>query len=238
MKFQKLLISNAIGLIALLVSVTAHAQWVVVDPTNLVQNTSTAIAAVKTEASTAASYIAQLKANIELVKSTMSLDGLAKLTGLQAELATTRDLMKANEDLQSVLKQGQNLYTDINAQFGASNFSWKTFFTSQNQSNLNRANWIMDQVSSMNKNLESAAARRQDIVNTMQSAQGPTQATQGVGAAVDVVIGQNQQIITALQTQLAVKANEEKLQAQSDQVSNDRYSDYQKKMRDEAAKFK
>lgn len=231
-------IVNGSFMVALMIPTIASAQWAVIDGTNLIQNTSTAVAAVKTEVSTAATYIAQLKANIELVRSTLSMEGLAKLTGMEAELATARDLMKANDELTGTLKQGQNLYSDVQAQFGASNFSWSNFLQNTARNDLSRATWMMDRFTSINKSLESAASRRQDIVNKLQDSQGATQATQAVGAAVDVVIGQNQQVISILNTQLGNAAAEKQQQIEADQFNNEQYQNRQDGMRDAAAKYR
>lgn len=224
-------------LITAFVPTTASAQWHVIDPTNLVQNTSTALSSVKTEASTAGTYIEQLKANIQLVRSTLSMDGLADLTGMQAEIGTLKDLISANSTLTSAIQQSQQLSTDVRAQFGASNFSWKSFLQSTSSNDLQRAQWLMDKFGSINKSIESAAARRQAIVGKLQDAQGATQATQAVGAAVDVVIGQNQQVISALGTQIANAAADKTQKIQAKQFSDDRYQQYQDSMKAAADKY-
>lgn len=224
-------------LITACVPMTASAQWTVIDPTNLVQNTSTALSSVKTEVSTAGTYVEQLKANIQLVRSTLSMDGLADLTGMQAEMATLKDLISANSTLTSAIQQSQQLSTDVRAQFGASNFSWKSFLQSTSSNDLQRAQWLMDKFGSINKSIESAASRRQAIVGKLQDAQGATQATQAVGAAVDVVIGQNQQVISALGTQIANAAADKTEKVQAKQFSDDRYQQYQDSMKAAADKY-
>lgn len=210
---------------------------IVLDPTNLVQNTSTAISAVKTEVSTASSYIQQIKSTMELVKSTMSLDGLSKLAGLQDELNLYRDLKNTGEQLSSSIQVSQQLSRDMQANFGASNMSWKTFLESGARSDISRAQVMMDQFSTINKSIEKVSTRRQDIVEKLQSAQGPTQATQAVGAAIDTVIGQNQQIVSALGTQIANAAGDKMVQTDKKQAADAYYEAYQQKLRDASTKY-
>lgn len=210
---------------------------IVLDPTNLVQNTSSAIAAVKTEVSTAATYIQQIKSTMELVKSTMSLDGLSKLAGLQDELNLYRDLKSTGEQLTGAIQGSLQISRNLQANFGASNMSWKTFLESGARADISRAQVMMDQFATINKSIEKVSTRRQDIVEKLSSAQGVTQATQAVGAAVDAVIGQNQQIVSALGMQIANAAGDKMIQIDKSKAADAYYEAYQQKLRDASDKY-
>lgn len=210
---------------------------IVLDPTNLVQNTSSAVATVKTEITTAATHIQQIKATMELVKSTMSLDGLSKLTGLQDELNLYRDLKSTSEQLSGAIEGSLQISRNLQANFGASNMSWKTFLESGARADISRAQVMMDQFSAINKSIEKVSTRRQDIVEKLSSAQGVTQATQAVGAAVDAVIGQNQQIVSALGMQIGNAAGDKLIQIDKSKAADAYYEAYQQKLRDASDKY-
>jgi P-type conjugative transfer protein TrbJ len=70
----------AVSLTAALVTGPAHAIFgvgdIVIDPTNLIQNTYSAISAVKNEVNTANTYINQVQQLIAMTKSLQSVSGL------------------------------------------------------------------------------------------------------------------------------------------------------------------
>lgn len=182
---------------------------VVYDPSNYVQNTTSAIAAVKNEINTAASYIQSVKQTIMFIKQLTSLEGLARLTGLGEELQLFQQLQSTGMELKRSLEEASSLGNDMKAQIGSSNFSLKKYMQSAGQNDLNRAKIMMDRFATINEAMAQTTKKRQDILDQMSGSDGSiAAATQATTAAVDVVIGQNNQVIGALGTQLAIAAQE------------------------------
>jgi len=210
---------------------------IVIDPTNLIQNTSTAIAAVKTEVSTAASYIKQIQQTIALARSLASVDGLAKLAGVENELALYRDLKRAGDQLVVVMNKSKQLSQNVKAEFGSSDFSWKRFLTSRSTILGNQAQSLAAQYELLNKSLTQIATRRQVIVKELEKSTGQTAAIQSVGAAIDMMVGQNQLMVATLKMQGDSKQIDVHLDDAARKAGQKVMSEYQQKLLDEAAKY-
>lgn len=179
-----------------------HAKTVF-DPTNFAQNTITAANSIRTEISTATQAIQSVRHTIELVKSTMSVDGLARIAGLEQELGLYRDLVNTNQQLVGAVDQTRNLFQNLQSQFGASNVSWRSFLEGRAQADMGYAQALLNQYEAANRAIESTNRRREQILNRVQTTSGQVGATQMVSAQVDILIGQNQQIMNLLATSIA-----------------------------------
>lgn len=188
---------------AAIVTGPAHAIFgvgdIVIDPSNLVQNTSSAIAAVKNEVNTANTYINQVQQLLAMGKSLQSVNGLSNLAGAQQELMLYQQLSNVSTQLLGVLNQSAQLNQTVTAQFGASTLDWQTFLTSKSDINRSRTQALASQYSTVNQNITDVAQRRQAIVDQLQASTGQTSAMQAVGAGIDVLIGQNQQMLAVMQ---------------------------------------
>lgn len=208
-----------------------------VDPVNLVQNTRSAISQIKTEIQSASALAQQIKATIHLGKSIASKQGLAEIAGVSKELQLYNELKNTDLDLKRYAEKSLDLSQNLLAKYGASEMSWTEFTLQRAKVNSLQNQVMVGQYKSLTASLDETARRRQVIVNELQSATGETSATQAVGAAVDVLIGQNQQMISALATKTGIetaKINEDEEMRKQWQK---RMDDHQKKMSAEARKY-
>lgn len=236
MKIKNLIRLAAIPML-FTISLTAKAQWVVVDPTNLIQNTITSIQAVMTEINTAASYAEHVKTTIELAKSTASMDGLGSLAGLSQEYDLYRNLVENGQRMDNLMNQSLQLTKNIQAQFGASDVSWETFMHNRSANEQDQADTLAQQYGYINRSLQDTADRRKQLLNSLQSATGQTSATQAVGAQIDVLIGQQQQMINELSRQKKAESDKIK-QEQAQQDAYNLYNkQYQKRLEESSARF-
>lgn len=208
-----------------------------VDPVNLVQNTVSAIAQVKTEISAAAALAQQIKSNVQLLNSVASKKGLAQIAGFSKELELYNQLKNTDLNLKSYAEKSLNLNQNLLAQYGASKLPWEEFMKQRAKVNSMEHQVMVGQYKSITASMDEYAQRRKVIVNEMQSSPGTTAAVQSLGAAVDVLIGQNQQILAAL----AVKTSIETTKATEEQEANKQFllrmEAHQKKLREESDKY-
>lgn len=215
----------------------AYGAYIVLDPANLWQSILTAAAAVKTEITTAATYVQEAQQTIHMIRSTMSIDGLANLAGVQKELALYRDLQSTNQQIQIALGQSQQLARDVQAQFGSSNFSWEQFLKSRSYIDTSRINALKRQYEVVNRSLTDNANRRKEIIDQLQGAQGQTAATQAVGAQIDIVIGQNQQMLNQLATEKMQEADKIEADKAAREAVRAQNNAYQKRLRESSERW-
>lgn len=215
----------------------AHA-LTVFDPSNFSKNIVTASSSVRTEINTATSAIQSIRQTIELVKSTASLDGVARLAGLQEELGLYRSLVDTNRELRDAVDQSRTLYDNLSAQYGASNFSWKAFLQGRATGNLQQAQMLLNKYESVNRAIASTNSRRENLLQAVQNATGETAATQGLSAQIDILIGQNQQVMSLLATQVAQNGMDKKESATKSQQESNEYQNYQLRLERAANRFK
>lgn len=171
---------------------------IVVDPTNLVQNTQSAISAVKNEINTASAYIKQIQMAIALAKSLESLKNISALVGIEKEFELFNDLKNTGQQLTGALDQSLRLTRGLEASHGASKLSWKDFVAARSATNQSANQSLLKQYSTITSAVQQIATRRQQIVAELQKVGGQTAALQSVGAGIDALIGQNQQMISTL----------------------------------------
>jgi hypothetical protein len=234
---MKRLLTVLTATLAIFANFAAHAQWVVNDPLNWVQNFASATAAVKNEISSAASLIQQTNSAIHLARSTMSIQGLGQLAGLEQEVRLYNELIAVNSQLDDTIKQSQRLGLNLKAGFGASDFSWKKYKREQQRLDEQTRRTAAAQFESLTRSLEANAVRRKEIIGKLENAPGETHAIQAVGASLDVIIGQNQQMLSVLRHQYKEKEAVESSKALDEANSKMTIEEYQRKLRDAAKAF-
>lgn len=229
--------NKIIFIISMLATNFAFAQWTVYDPINHIQNTSSALAAIKNEINSASALIQQIKGTIALAKSLESAGNLSALAGVQEELKLYNQLKNNDIQISSTLDQQIKLSSDLLAQHGASNTNWANFINQKSTSQSTQSKAMLEQANFINSSLASTAQRRQDVVNQLQNSTGQTSAIQAVGAAIDILIGQNQQIIAALANKTKAESAAIQINSNSNLNSIQINNDYQKKLLDAANKY-
>lgn len=214
------IIAAAAALTVSLVTAPAYALFgvggIVLDPSNLVQNTSSAIAAVKNEVNTARQYISMLQQVVNSARSVKSIEGLSNLAQVQKELALYNQLANIGSQMSGTLDRSLKLSQSLQAQYGASNMDWKTFITSRDELRKSRAQAMATQYAATDASMKEVAQRRAAIVEQIQAATGETAAMQSVGAGIDALIGQNQQMLGLLNAQgkdVQIQRNEDEAAA-------------------------
>jgi hypothetical protein len=209
----------------------------VFDPLNYAQNYISAIASVKTEVSAANQLIQQAKSAVALAKSTASFKDLGRLSDIQNSIRLYNDLKNVDSRLDVDIQQSQAMSQDLRAQMGASNFSWDKFVASRNAMDDSQRQNSLARYRAVNSSLEATTQRRQEIVNQLGQVQGQTEAMQTLGAALDVIIGQNQQIIAAMAATNRANDLKEERKALSSQAADNAADAYQQRLRDAANKY-
>lgn len=241
MKIKLVLTHISLGLAFGMSWYSAHAQWTVWDPSNFAQNYTTAIAAVKQEISTAKSLIQETQTAINMAKSVKALGNLEGLAQVKEALNLYKQLKALDTRLENDFQQSSQLTERVSAAYGASNMSWKDYLNSRTQLVKQQRDTAAQRYTAINASINQTSQQRQAIVSKLGSVQGQTEAMQTVGAAIDVLIGQNQQIISILASSNRVnevkendKATDEKA---SDAEAARQNNSYQQRLRDAARKY-
>ncbi len=209
----------------------------VFDPANYAQNYISAIASVKMEVSAANQLIQQAKSAVALAKSTASFKDMGRLSDIQNSIRLYNALKNVDARLDVDIQQSQAMSQDLRAQMGASNFSWDKFVSSRNAMDDSQRQNSLARYRAVNNSLEATTQRRQEIVNQLGQVQGQTEAMQTLGAALDVIIGQNQQIIAAMAATNRANDLKEERKAVSSQAADNSADGYQQRLRDAANKY-
>lgn len=228
-------VTAAILIVTMMVN-PAHA-ITFVDPVNLIQNTLSARAEIQAEISAARTLIEQINAAKNLARSTSSLKDLRGLAGVDKAQLLYRRLVEIDGRLDKILDEGGKFAQDLRAKYGASNMSWDQFASTRSQMETMQQQASRERYAAVARSLEETTRRRQEIVSQLSTVEGQTQAMQALGAALDVIIGQNQQMIA--NTVAASKEQEAKAapdQSQQQWAENQRAL-YQQRVREAANKF-
>ena len=170
----------------------------VFDAANFVHNVISATTAVKNEINTAATLIQATRTAIAQIRALASVDGLARLAGLEEELANYRDLKQVGQDLLGAVNDSKRLFKTLEGDFGASQLSWHEFLTQRAQLAAQRGDAIARHFAHVTASLQAFSDKRQQIVDRLADAGGPTEATQLVGAAIGNLIEQQQQMLSLM----------------------------------------
>lgn len=244
MNMNKYLKHIVLGVAGLTMSLSASAIFgsgIVWDPTNWIQNNSQAIAGVKTEINTAKTLIQQTQTAIAIAKSVKGVADMKGLARVQEALNLYHELKSVDGRLENIFQQSSALTEQVTARYGASDMSWEQFLTSSHQIDRQQREASAARYRAINASIEQTSRQRQAIVNQLGNVQGQTEAMQTVGASIDVLIGQNQQIISILAANNKVAETTQDLKAakslKSDQEAAKVVNSYQQRMREAASKY-
>ncbi|WP_194725909.1 hypothetical protein [Noviherbaspirillum malthae] len=237
MKSRLLVLAFAGSIACLTTPAILHAKTVF-DPTNFVMNAMEAGRTAVSEVSAATTAIQKVRQTIELIRATTSIDGLARMAGLEEELGLYQELVAVDNQLAGAINLSKSMYQDLNAQFGASNFSREAFMQGRSAIDTYRAQAFIDKYESVNRSMAAMNARRSQILAKVEGNASITSATQGLGAQVDMLISQNQQMISMLN----MKAGDKAAAMSRDQISREaalrEYARKDKVLRDAGNAFK
>lgn len=223
-------------LAAVLTVMPAHA-LTFTDFLNLAQNTAGARAGINNEINTARQLLQQIKAAENLAK---SVNGLKDVSGLAAIRQTAQlygALVEIDESLSTTLNQSSTLVNDLRAQYGASNLPFDAFADSLSKSDAARQRTNRERFASVSRSMSDTTRRRQEIVSQLAAVQGQTEAMQTLGVALDVIIGQNQQVMARMQTEDKMKVQEQDVDVAKQQWAENQRALYQKRLREAANQF-
>lgn len=213
----------------------------VFDPTNFVQNYTSAVAAVKQEITAAKQLIQETQSAINMAKSVKSIVNLEGIAQVKEALNLYKQLKAVDSRLENDFQQSADLTERISAKYGASGMSWSDYLNSRSQLEKQQRDTAAQRYRAINASLEQTAQQRQAIVSKLGSVQGQTEAMQALGASIDVLIGQNQQIISILAS--TNRTNEMKQNDKStddasrEEEANKQMNSYQQSLRDAAKKY-
>lgn len=204
---------------------------------NLVQNTLGARAGIANEINTARQLLQQIESAKQLARSTAGLKNLAGLAGVAQARQLYRALIDVDSRLGSNLDSNARLAEDLKAQYGASNMSWEQFAASRSKIESRQRQINKDRYNAMAQAMEETSRRRQEIVSQLSSVQGQTEAMQTLGAALDVIIGQNQQVIAAMLANSRMQESQAQLNDAQEQMPQNERELYQQRLREAASKY-
>lgn len=244
MNFKKKLKHIIVGVAACTMSLHASAIFgsgIVWDPTNWIQNNSQALSGVKTEINTAKTLIQQTQTAINMAKSVKGMADMDGLAQVKEALKMYKDLQALDTRLERDLQQSAELTERVTARYGASDMSWEEYTKSSTQLERQQRESSAQRYRAINASIEQTSRQRQAIVSKLGSVQGQTEAMQTLGAAIDVLIGQNQQIISILAANSKVAETKQDLEAgkaaNNDQEAAKVMNSYQQRMREAASKY-
>lgn len=232
-----------LGISMLIISFSASAQFggVVYDPSNWLQNNSSALSNVKNEINTAKALIQQTQTALNMAKSIKGVTDMAGLAQITESLAQYRQLQSVDNRLQLDFQQSAALTDSMTAGYGASNMSWTDYMASRRNLEQQQRETSAQRYSAINASIEQTSRQRQAIVSKLGSVGGQTEAMQTLGASIDVLIGQNQQIISILAANGRVaemkQADTETDKTKRDAEATKDMNSYQQRLREAAAKY-
>jgi conjugal transfer/entry exclusion protein len=227
---------SAVALAVALIAAPAHA-LVFTDPINLIQNTFSARAGIQNEINSARALIQQINSAKELARSTASLKNLSRLAGVDKARMLYSELVELDSRLDSNLERNGSMTQDLRAQYGASNMSWDQFADAQSRLDTDQKKATRDRYASITRSMEETSRRREEIVSQLGQVQGQTEAMQALGTALDVIIGQNQQIIAAMVTNSKQEEAKRSPDQNQQQWAENQRALYQKRLREAASQF-
>lgn len=234
---KKALKHLVIGLAFAAAGAPALAQWAVFDPTNWIQNYASAISQVKQEVTAAKTLIQQTQTAIDTAKSIKNLKNMDSLAQVKEGLRLYTNLRDVDMRLERDFQQSAALTESLTSKYGASDMSWNDFLQSKDKIDLQQRDTSAQRFAAINASMDQTARQRQAIVSQLGAVQGQTEAMQTVGAAVDVLIGQNQQLIHMLKVESEVKVLEKKQEADLSNMAVKKMNAHQQRLRESASRF-
>lgn len=223
--------------VATAISVTPVHALTFTDFLNLAQNTLGARAGIQNEINSARQLIQQIKAAEDLAKSVKGLKDVSGLAAIRQSAQLYSALVEIDESLSSTLDRNSTLVNDLRAQYGASNLSFDAFADSLAKSDATRQRINRERFASVSRSMSDTSMRRKEIVAQLSAVQGQTEAMQTLGVALDVIIGQNQQVMARMQTEDKLKVQDQDVDAGKQQWAENQRALYQKRLREAASQF-
>lgn len=236
MKIDKLVCSLGLAAAFVAASTPAFAQWAVFDPTNWVENSASAVAAARTEFNTYQTLKQQIDSTISAARSVNKLSDIGSMANIKQAMTLFNSLQNIDSQLASTLQRNQTLTQNLVSQYGASGMPWNEFVANQQSIKSAERAATLARYDNINASLADTAAKRSQIVTQLGAVQGQTEALQTLGAALDVIIGQNQQIIMALKANSMTDVNSADHQAQADAQVRAKLHAFQQGLRYDANK--
>ena len=222
-------------------SVPAFAQWAVFDPTNWLQNYASATSSVKQELTSAKTLIQETQTAVNMARSVKQMANLDTLTQVKTALRLYGELKNVDVRLEKDFDMAADLTDRVRTRVGASSMSWDEYLQSKNKVDQQQRETSIQRYRAINASIEQTASQRQAIVDKLATVNGQTEAMQTVGASIDVMIGQNQQIISLLAAnQKIAEMNETKREGQSEKSADEAakaINAYQQRLRASASKY-
>lgn len=219
MKKVNMMITTCFFAMITLSATPAHAFFggggIVIDPSNLVQNTMTAINAAKIEINTLNGYIQQARATVNLAKSLEKVGNIKSLSNLEASLAGFARLKQTSVQLADTLEKSRALTLGLQAEYGGSNLPWREFLARKAQVDAASGAALAYQYSQLATSMQNISTRRQAILAQLDEVGGQTAALQVVGVQLDTLVSQNQ----AMATTLAAEGQARQVQKNVDQAA-------------------
>lgn len=229
------------GAVFTLASIPAFAQWTVFDPTNYAQNYLSATSSVKQEITTAKSLIQETQTALNMAKSVKGIGNFEDLAQVQQSLQMYKDLQTVDGLLERDFTQSAALTERVTANYGASDMSWNDYIKSSSALQQQQRDSSAQRYRAINASMEQTSRQREAIVSKLGSVGGQTEAMQALGAAIDVLIGQNQQIISILSANNRVAETKADIAigkaANNDAEAAKVMNSYQQRLRDAANKY-
>lgn len=229
------------GIVISIASVPAFAQWAVFDPTNWIANNSQALSGVKTELNTAKTLIQQTQTAINMAKSVKSIANMDSLAQVQESLRLYKQLQAVDGLLERDFQQSAELTERVSARYGASDMPWGEYLASRDKLELQQRETSAQRYRAINSSIEQTSRQRQALVGQLSTVNGQTEAMQTLGASIDVLIGQNQQIISLLAATQRTAEMKQQDQATDANKSADEaaklLNERQQRLRNAAAKY-
>ncbi len=144
---------------------------------------------------------------------TASLEKLDAMTELEQEVELTNALISADRQMLGTVNRAIALFETLKSQWGTSDLSFDAFCGALAGSANQRDQALVKSFQASTQEMAQVAARRGQIIQALGGAIGQTQAIQAVGAAIDVLVGQQQQILNLMTVEAAdavAKDNAEK----------------------------
>ncbi len=152
----------------------AYAQWVVVDPTNLVQNTITAMKAVKTEVYQDSNLAYQYKMMGNQLLQAVGVDPAemkAQYDQIKADTQVYSDMISTAGDLYGDLKEGAQWASHVQtliSRSGKSNAQWFADMATLYNQRDRQATQILQTGNNVVQHIQTHAKRRQDLQDQLQ----------------------------------------------------------------------
>lgn len=211
------------------------------DPFNLVQNTKNAIASVRNEINTAKSLIQETQTAVNMAKSVKGIADMDGLAQVKEALKLYKDLKSVDSQLERDFQQSAELTERVTSKYGASDLSWNEYLNNRSELEKHQRETSAQRYRAINASIEQTSRQRQAIVSKLGTVQGQTEAMQALGASIDVLIGQNQQIISILAANNRVeeikKNDEATLNQQSNAEAAKAMNSYQQRLREAARQY-